>query len=72
MPTSGALAVQPTPAAYLGKVVGDRKLRLGSRTSPMAIAQARNVASALSALVPRLDVTINGVTTSADTWDAPA
>lgn len=68
-PASGALAVQPTPAAYFGQVVGDRRLRLGSRTSPMAMAQARNVASALNALVPGLDVSISGITTSADTWD---
>jgi hydroxymethylbilane synthase len=69
VPVSGALAGQPSAAVYLGSLVGERKLRLGSRTSPMAMAQARNVASALSSLVPGLDVSISGITTSADAWD---
>jgi hydroxymethylbilane synthase len=67
VPAPGAVAV-PTVAAYLGRVVGDRRLRLGSRTSPMAMAQARNVVRALSALVPGLDVSISGISTSADQW----
>jgi hydroxymethylbilane synthase len=55
-------------ARYLGQIVGDRKLRLGSRTSPMAMAQASHVAGLLSALVPGVDVVITGITTSADQW----
>ena len=66
VPAPGAM---PTPAAYLARVVGDRGLRLGSRTSPMAVAQARSVASALGDLVPGLDVTISGITTTADQWN---
>jgi hydroxymethylbilane synthase len=45
-----------------------RTLRLGARTSPMAVAQARQVAEALRALVPDVDVTITGIVTSGDQW----
>lgn len=55
-------------AAYLGQLAGSRPVRLGSRTSPMAMAQARHVAGLLAALVPGLDVTISGINTSADQW----
>jgi hydroxymethylbilane synthase len=55
-------------ASYLGQLVTDRTIRLGSRTSPMAMAQARRVAALLGALVPGIDVTVMGITTSADQW----
>ena len=55
-------------AAYLSQLAGSRPVRLGSRTSPMAMAQARHVAGLLAALVPGLDVTISGINTSADQW----
>jgi hydroxymethylbilane synthase len=62
----------PTPAAvaaaYLDGLVSERKLRLGSRTSPMAVAQARQVAGLLGGLVPGLEVTISGIQTDADQW----
>jgi hydroxymethylbilane synthase len=45
-----------------------RAVRLGSRTSPMAMAQARQVAALLGALVPGAEVTIAGINTSADQW----
>jgi hydroxymethylbilane synthase len=66
----GGLADAPAAvaASYLSQLVGDRKLRLGSRTSPMALAQADQVAGLLAGLVPGLDVVIAGITTSADQW----
>jgi hydroxymethylbilane synthase len=45
-----------------------RTLRLGARTSPMAVAQARQVAQALHALVPDVGVEITGIVTSGDQW----
>ncbi len=58
----------PVAAAYLGQLVVGRAVRLGSRTSPMAMAQARHVAALLTALVPRVEVTLAGISTSADQW----
>jgi hydroxymethylbilane synthase len=55
-------------AAHLARLVAGRPLRIGSRTSPMAMAQAHQVSGLLSALVPGIDVTISGITTSADRW----
>jgi hydroxymethylbilane synthase len=55
-------------AAYLNQLVGDRPVRLGSRTSPMAMAQARHVAGLLTVLIPGIEVTITGVNTTADQW----
>jgi hydroxymethylbilane synthase len=55
-------------SSYLGQLVADRAIRLGARTSPMAMAQARQVAALLDALVPGIEVTITGITTSADQW----
>lgn len=43
-------------------------VRLGSRTSPMAMAQARQAAALLGALVPGLNVAISGIQTDADQW----
>jgi hydroxymethylbilane synthase len=53
---------------YLSGLVGERKLRLGSRTSPMAMAQAQQVAALLTTLVPGLDVAVTAIATSADQW----
>jgi hydroxymethylbilane synthase len=55
--------------SYLRKAVGERKVTLGSRTSPMAMAQARTVASMLCSVIPGLEVAISGITTTADRWD---
>jgi hydroxymethylbilane synthase len=55
-------------ATYLAGLVGGRGVRLGSRTSPMAMAQAHQVAGLLAALVPDLDVTVSGIQTDADQW----
>lgn len=68
VPASEALALQPAAAARLGQVLAGRGLRIGSRTSPMAMAQARSVQATLTSLVPGLDVTITGLSTSADRW----
>jgi len=70
LPVGGQLCQAPAAvaASYLGQLVGDRKLRLGARTSPMAMAQADQVAGLLAGLVPGLDVVITGITTCADQW----
>jgi hydroxymethylbilane synthase len=71
VPVSGGQADQSlaaVAASYLDRLVGGRGLRLGSRTSPMAMAQARQVAGLLNSLVPGVDVTISGISTTADQW----
>ena len=55
-------------ASRRGGLVGRRRLRLGSRTSPMAMAQARQVAGLAGALLPGLEVAISGIQTDADQW----
>jgi hydroxymethylbilane synthase len=55
-------------AVYLERMMTGRTLRLGARTSPMAVAQARQVAQALHALVPEVGVKIMGIVTSGDQW----
>ena len=71
VPVSGAQAA-PTrgsvAAAYLARLTGGRRLRIGSRKSPMAIAQASAVAAALGELVPGMDTEITGIQTTADAW----
>jgi hydroxymethylbilane synthase len=72
VPAASGGQIDQTPAsvaaAYLSRLVTGRKLRLGARTSPMAVAQAEHVAGLLSSVVPGLDVTISGITTTADQW----
>jgi hydroxymethylbilane synthase len=72
VPVAAGGRVEQAPAAvaatYLNQLVSDRPVRLGSRTSPMAVAQARHVAGLLTALVPGLEVTISGINTAADQW----
>ncbi|WP_202638908.1 hydroxymethylbilane synthase [Bailinhaonella thermotolerans] len=46
----------------------ERKLRLATRTSPMARAQADHVARLLTAVLPDLTVDIVGIETSGDRW----
>jgi hydroxymethylbilane synthase len=53
---------------YLAREVGDRRLTIGARTSPMAMSQAHTVTGLLSALLPGLHVDIKGIETSADAW----
>jgi len=53
---------------YVGRMLSGRTLRLGSRTSPMAMAQARHVAQLLTALAPDLQVEVVGIETSGDKW----
>ncbi|WP_285619908.1 hydroxymethylbilane synthase [Kineosporia sp. NBRC 101677] len=45
-----------------------RAIRIGTRSSPMALAQAERVRAALTALVPGLRVDVVPVTTSGDRW----
>lgn len=71
VPVSGAQAAptrERVAAAYLGRLTGGRRLRIGSRKSPMAIAQASAVATALGELVPGIDTEITGIQTTADAW----
>jgi hydroxymethylbilane synthase len=71
VPVSGR-QVEQAPAAlaarYLSGLVSGRRVRLGSRTSPMAMTQARKVEMLLGALVPGLDLSISGIQTDADQW----
>jgi hypothetical protein len=71
MPVAGG-QVEQAPAKvaadYLQSLVTGRELRLGARTSPMAVAQAEHVAGLLGSLVPSLEVTIIGINTTADQW----
>ena len=70
VPVSGQADHSPAAvaAAYLGGLAGGRGLRLGSRTSPMAMAQAHQVAGLLNSLVPGLEFSISGIQTDADQW----
>jgi len=71
VPVAGGQAAQAparVAADYLRSLVTGRKLRLGARTSPMAVAQAEHVAGLLGSLVPGLEVTISGINTTADQW----
>lgn len=65
---SGPGTITSAASNYLSESIGGRGLRLGSRTSPMAMAQARHVAALLTAIVPGIDVGISPITTSADQW----
>lgn len=71
VPTAGGekpAPMLPSVVGYLSPLVNG-PLRLGSRTSPMAMAQARHVTGLLTALLPGLEVQVTGITTSADQWD---
>ncbi|MEV5574767.1 hydroxymethylbilane synthase [Spirillospora sp. NPDC052269] len=46
----------------------ERRIRLGSRKSPMAMAQAHHVQALLTGLVDGLEVEIVGIQTSGDAW----
>src|SRR5882757_1828309 len=46
----------------------DRTLRIGSRSSPMALAQVDEVAALLRKVEPDLDIAVVPVTTEADRW----
>ncbi|RBQ20754.1 hydroxymethylbilane synthase [Spongiactinospora rosea] len=48
--------------------LGDRVLRVGTRTSPMALHQANLVADMLKGLCPDLGVEVVGIETSGDRW----
>ena len=63
-------AITPgTPAAVsFGRVLNGRRHRIGSRTSPMAMAQARQVGDLLTWQVDGLDIEIVGIQTTGDVW----
>ncbi|WP_211301600.1 hydroxymethylbilane synthase [Murinocardiopsis flavida] len=54
---------------YLGRMLADRPaLKIGSRTSPMAMSQARQVKAMLAELTPDTPTEIVGIETSGDKW----
>lgn len=55
-------------SAYHSESLGNRQLVLGTRTSPMAMTQARAVRAMTAAIVPGTEVEIRGIKTSADDW----
>lgn len=66
MPIEGQ---EPSPtAAYPGRVPPPRRLRLGSRTSPLALAYAGRVVKALHQVAPELHIDIVGIRTAGDSW----
>lgn len=62
------IVARATGAGYLAEGLSGRKITLGSRTSPMAMAQARMVAGLLGELLPGTAVDIDPIETSADQW----
>jgi hydroxymethylbilane synthase len=54
--------------AYIDRVLSGKHVRLGSRRSPMAMAQARHVERLLTGLVDGLTVEVVGIETAGDTW----
>lgn len=53
---------------YLGRMSSRQALRLGSRKSPMAMAQAEMVSELIRTVAPAVDVEISGIETSGDKW----
>ncbi|MEU8386219.1 hydroxymethylbilane synthase, partial [Streptosporangium sp. NPDC048865] len=53
---------------YVAETLSGRTVRLGTRTSPMALGQANHVAALLKAISPGLSVEIVGIQTSGDRW----
>lgn len=66
--TADASAVDDSLAHEVRERCTDTPLRIGSRTSPMATAQAEHVKALVEKRVPGLDVRIVGMETSADRW----
>jgi hydroxymethylbilane synthase len=54
--------------AYFGRMLPDRRIRLGSRTSPMAMAQADQVRDLLTGLAEGVEVEVVGIQTTGDRW----
>ena len=54
--------------AYFGRVLPQLRIRIGSRTSPMAMAQAEHVRELLLKHVESLQVELVGIQTSGDRW----
>jgi hydroxymethylbilane synthase len=77
-PAPGALAPRTEQApvtatraditAYYAGLLDGRPIRIGSRTSPMALSQAELVTDLIRDLVPGTQVSIVGIQTEADAW----
>ena len=66
---SGTSATQQTNVTdRLTAMLEDRKIRIGTRRSPMALAQANKVRNQMLALVPNLAVDFVEVETAGDLW----
>lgn len=69
--TSNAPATvgETTPAEFFTQTLSDRPpLRIGTRRSPLAMAQARKVQMLIAKVVPDLATTIVPITTAGDQW----
>jgi hydroxymethylbilane synthase len=64
VPTEPATGV----STYFQQVLPKRKLRLGSRTSHLAMAYAGRVVDAIRRVTPGVDIEIIGIHTSGDAW----
>ncbi|MEV7011352.1 hydroxymethylbilane synthase [Streptosporangium sp. NPDC051022] len=53
---------------YVAQTLSGRTVRLGTRTSPMALGQAQHVAALLRSISPELEVEVVGIQTSGDRW----
>jgi hydroxymethylbilane synthase len=65
------IAARPDTTAvssYFEQMLPRQRLRLGSRTSPLALAYANRVVDALRRAAPGIDVEIVGINTSGDAW----
>jgi hydroxymethylbilane synthase len=54
--------------SYVERVLPDLRIRVGSRTSPMAVAQAEHVRDLLLKFAENIDVELIGIETSGDRW----
>src|SRR4051794_2831715 len=63
----GGTATARRHRAYVGRVIPDLRIRVGSRMSPMAVAQAEHVRDLLLK-VADIDIELIGVQTSGDRW----
>jgi hydroxymethylbilane synthase len=68
MTTVPADSINTTVNTYFDQVLPRRKLRLGSRTSHLAMAYANRVVEAIRCVLPHVDIEIVGIRTAGDEW----
>lgn len=59
-----------TMTGELSERLADTRLRIGTRTTPLAKAQTQRVVGQLDQVVPGMPLDIVGIETSADLWTA--